>query len=147
MKYLMGSAYFFKNIPGYSSHDVDWIELTDDPTIARVRTIRGQGLDVFFLRRKPKETLIAEALASPLPMAVGKFLIPEFCGEIGFTIEDLPKVRPLIDALDPRHRYEEIIYDSYMENGSFTLTEEQRMRAYKAYLEARAGDQIKEDSI
>ena len=80
-------------------------------------------------------------------MAVGKFLIPEFCREIGFTIEDLPKVRPLIDALDPRHRYEEIIYDSYMENGSFTLTEEQRMRAYKAYLEARVGDQIKEDSI
>ena len=143
----MGSAYFFKDIPGYSSHDVDWIELTDDPTVARVRSIRGRGLDVLFLRRKPKETLIAEALASPLPMAVGKFLIPEFCGEIGFTFEDLPKVRPLIDALDPRHRYEEVIYDSYMENGSFTLTEEQRMRAYKAYSEARAGDHIKEDSI
>lgn len=147
MRHLMGSAYFFKNFPGYTSHDVDWIELTDDPTITRVRSIRGQGLDVLFLRRKSKETLIAEALTSQLPMVVGKFLIPEFCKEIGFTFEDLPKVRPLIDRLDPKHQYEEIIYNSYIENGSFTLTEEQRMRAYKAYLAARAGDNIKEDSI
>ena len=70
-------------------------------------------------------------------MVVGKFLIPEFNKKIGFTIDDLPKIKPLIDRLDEKHIYEKIIYESYLENNSFTLTEDQRLKAYKKYKETR----------
>jgi hypothetical protein len=72
-------------------------------------------------------------------MVVGKFLVPEFCAAIGFTIEDLPQLKPLIDILDNKHKYEEIIFNSYLKNGSFTLTDEQRERAYKSYKNSRGG--------
>ncbi len=133
----MGSRYFFKEYKDYRSHDFDTIELQDNPAYERVMIIRGQGKDMFFFRRKPKEQLIADALNSELPMVVGKFLIPEFNQEIGFTIEDLPKIKSLIDKLDDKHKYEEIIYNSYIENKSFTLTEEQRLKAYKSYKQSR----------
>ena len=70
-------------------------------------------------------------------MVAGKYLIPEFCQEIGFTINDLPKIKPMIDRLDIKHHYEKIIYDSYIENGAFILTDEQRDKAYQSYKQSR----------
>jgi hypothetical protein len=88
-------------------------------------------------RHSSKEDYINWALQSKIGMVIGKFLVPEFCTEIGFTIEDLSKLKVLIDKLDDKHKYEEIIYTSYLENGSFTLTPEQRDKAYKSYKESR----------
>ena len=70
-------------------------------------------------------------------MVIGKFLVPEFCDAIGFTIEDLPKLEVLVTRLDEKHLYEKIIYDSYIENNAFVLTDRQRDQAYKSYLESR----------
>ncbi len=70
-------------------------------------------------------------------MQLGKFLVPGFVQEIGFTIEHLKALKPLAEKLDERHRYEKVIYDSYIENGSFELTEEQRSKAYEQYKLAR----------
>ena len=85
-----------------------------------------------------KEDYIDWALQSQVGMVVGKFLIPEFCEQIGFTIEDLPRLQPLIDKLDKKHLYEKVIFDSYIENHAFELTIEQRDRAYSMYRESRA---------
>jgi hypothetical protein len=134
---LMGSNYFFHQYPDFKSTDIDKIELVDTNEFKEKRVIRGQGKDYFYLKRKPKDQLIQDALKSNLPMVVGKFLIPEFNKQINFTIEDLPKLQPLIDKLDEKHKYEEIIYNAYIENKSFTLTEEQRDAAYRRYKEAR----------
>lgn len=134
---LMGSNYFFHQYSDFKSTDIDKIELVDTNEFKEKRVIRGQGKDYFYLKRKPKEQLIQDALKSNLPMVVGKFLIPEFNKQINFTIEDLPKIKPLIDNLDEKHKYEEIIYNAYIENKSFTLTEEQRDAAYRRYKEAR----------
>lgn len=134
---LMGSNYFFNKYDDFKSTDIDKIELVDTNEFKEKRIIRGQGKDYFYLKRKPKEQLIQDALKSNLPMVVGKFLIPEFNKQINFTIEDLPKLQPLIDKLDEKHKYEEIIYNAYMENKSFTLTKEQRDAAYRRYKEAR----------
>lgn len=134
---LMGSNYFFNKYDDFKSTDIDKIELVDTNEFKEKRIIRGQGKDYFYLKRKPKEQLIQDALKSNLPMVVGKFLIPEFNKQIHFTIEDLPRLQPLIDKLDEKHKYEEIIYNAYIENKSFTLTEEQRDAAYRRYKEAR----------
>ena len=83
------------------------------------------------------EEFISYALNKGPTMQIGKFLIPEFNNEIGFTIEHLKQLVPLIEKLDDKHKYEKIIFDSYIENNSFTLTEEQRLKAYEEYKKYR----------
>jgi len=137
MRYLMGSRYFFSMYEGFVSHDTDYVELTDDNLVKHLVNIRGKGIDVFIFRRKPKEQMIEDALSSKLAMVVGKFLIPEFCKELSFTISDLQKLKPLIDKLDEKHLYEKVIYDSYISNNDFVLSDEQRLKAYEIYKGSR----------
>lgn len=134
---LMGSTYFFKSYPDFKPHDIDKIDIIETDKFAEKQIIRGQGKDYIILKNKPKQQLIADALKSELAMVVGKFLIPEFNNCIGFTIEDLPQLQPLIDNLDEKHLYEKIIYEAYLANGDFILTQKQRDAAYESYKETR----------
>lgn len=134
---LMGSNYFFNQYNDFKVKDIDKIELVETTEFKDKRIIRGQGKDYFYLRKKPKEQLIKDALESDSAMVVGKFLIPEFNEQINFTIEDLPRLQPLIDRLDKKHKYEKIIYEAYLANNNFTLTQQQRDAAYVSYKEAR----------
>lgn len=137
-KYLMGSQYFFSCYDDFTSKDIDEIQIIETNEFSQVRQITGQGKCLFQLKKHPlKKDYIDWALQSKIGMVIGKFLIPEFCEEIGFTIEDLPILCPLIDRLDDKHKYEEIIYNSYIQNNAFALTDEQRMKAYKSYKESR----------
>lgn len=70
-------------------------------------------------------------------MCLGKFLIPEFNEKFGITIEDLKGLSSLLDRLDDKHLYEKIIYDAYIENNDFSLTDEQRQNAYNEYKKYR----------
>ena len=137
-KILIGSQYFFSGYADFVSKDIDELEILDTNEFKQVRQITGQGKCLFQLKRQEsKQDYITWALKSKIGMVLGKFLIPEFNKQIGFTIEDLPKVKSLIEKLDSKHFYEKIIYDSYIENGSFTLTDEQRDRAYESYKQSR----------
>ena len=137
-KFLMGSQYFFSCYDDFQSKDIDEIQIIETNEFSQVRQITGQDKCLFQLKKHPsKEEYIDWALKSQIGMVIGKFLIPEFCEAIGFKFEDLPRLRGLINKLDNKHKYEEIIYNSYLENGSFTLTDEQRERAYKSYKESR----------
>lgn len=137
-KYLMGSKYFFSCYDDFTSKDIDEIQIIETNEFNQVRQITGQGKCLFQLRKhSSKEGYINWALQSQIGMVIGKFLIPEFNEAIGFTIEDLPRLEVLIGRLDDKHKYEEIIYNSYLENGSFSLTDTQREKAYKSYKESR----------
>ena len=137
-KILIGSQYFFSCYDGFQGKDVDELQIIETDEFSQVRQITGQGKCLFQMKKHDtKDDYIEWALKSYIGMVIGKFLVPEFCAEIGFTIEDLPRLAPLLDRLDDKHAYEKIIYHSYLENGSFTLTDEQRDRAYKSYKESR----------
>lgn len=56
---------------------------------------------------------------------------------LGFTLEHLKKLEPVVQRLDPKHEYEKIIYYSYIKNGGFYLTDEQRDEAYNVYLNGK----------
>lgn len=56
---------------------------------------------------------------------------------LGFTIDHLKKLQPIVEKLDKKHEYEKVIFYSYLENGDFTLTPEQRIAAYTVYRETR----------
>ena len=71
-----------------------------------------------------KKAYIRYFLGKPNGMCICFFLTPEVAKEIGLTIEDLPLLEPMLKKLDTKHKYLEIIYYAYLENGSFTLTQE-----------------------
>lgn len=136
---IIGSNAFFLQYSDFKPTDIDELEIIDTNQFTQVRQLTGKGKCLFQMRRHDsKQEYIDWALRGRLGMVVGKFLVPEFCEAIGFTIEDLPQMKPLIDKLDEKHKYEEIIYNSYLQNGSFTLTQEQRDAAYASYKAARA---------
>jgi hypothetical protein len=135
---LIGSTYFFKNINGFKSKDIDVLELIDNPVGFKTSyQLTGMGKCVFKWRRMSSNEFIEETLKRNCPMEIGKFLVKDFVDDIGFTIEDLKKLKPLRDNLDKKHLYEAIIYDSYIENNKFELSNEQLMKAYREYIKYR----------
>lgn len=140
-KFLTGSSAFFSCLADFKPKDYDWIVLDDAPKGYHYYCQTSTpGKCVFEWRDMGADALIDYALAHPRPaMQVIKFLTPDFAAHIGLTIGQLERLRPLVDALKKKHRYAAIIFDSYIKNGSFTLTDSQRMEAYQCYKEARQG--------
>jgi hypothetical protein len=135
---LVGSNVFFKGIVGFTSKDIDILELVDIPTSFRiVRQIKFPTKCVFQWKRMSPREFIITTLRRNIPMEIGKFLVPEFCEEIGFTIEHLKQLKPLVEKLDEKHKYEEVIFNSYIKNGKFVLESEQLMESYELYKQTR----------
>ncbi len=141
---LVGSTYFFKNIEGFKSKDIDRVVLIDNPVgFKNVRQTSGSGSCLFEWRRMSADEFVDFTLNSKLPMSVGKFLVKEFCDQVGFTIEHLKQLAPQFDKLDDKHKYEKILFDSILSNNSWTLTDEQLQAAYEEYKQYRSN---KEDT-
>lgn len=138
MRFLVGSCYFFSRYPDFVPHDVDYIELVDSGPFKRQFYIRrGDGKDIVLMKKIPLPEMLKHDLDKGLPMYVIKYLVPEFSEAMGFSFGDLPKLQPKIDALDDKHLYIRTIYEAYLKNGSFTLTEDQRLEAYASYRSSR----------
>lgn len=136
--FIIGSSVFFDKMDDFKTKDIDKICLINKSAFGNnIMNIRKNGEDVFFLYYDSKENLIKNTLKTNVPMAIGKFLVPKFAEHIGLTIEDLKRLKPLINKLDKNHYYEKIIYDSYIENNGFYLTDEQLNLAYKEYKKVR----------
>lgn len=136
----IGSQVFFGEYEDYKSHDKDFIEFQDNPVLYKTFMVaRGKGNDIFFYKTANKEEFIKTELkhAKKLPMAAGKFLVPELAEYLGLTIEDLKQFEFAFESMDDKHSYEKKIYDFYIENNGFTLTQEQRDEAYKNYKSKR----------
>lgn len=137
-KIIIGSSVFFSEYEDYKSKDKDVIAIMD--TFIPHKNSLNMKIkceDVFLYRNMDKQRFIQDAFASGVPMRAGKFLVPEFAEYIGLDINDLRRLAPLFDQMDDAHKYEKIIFDAYMENGSFTLTDEQRNAAYEEYKKTR----------
>lgn len=132
-KFIVGSNAFFKKYKDFNPHDVDILILEDNPLDYKIQQqIRLKGNCYFkWKRMTPQEYIDYHKNCSGL--FLGKFLIPEFCKEIGFSINDLKKLNHLKELLDAKHEYEKIIYDSYIENNGFYLTDAQLEKAYNIY--------------
>ena len=135
---LVGSNVFFKDIKRFNSKDTDILELVDNPTDFKyLRQFRFKDKCVFQWRNMPVDEFIDAELLMNVPMSVCKFLCPEFIKLKGLTIEQLKRLQPLVDKMDEKHMYLKTIYDFYIANNDFTLTDEQLNEAYKMYLKYR----------
>ena len=135
---LVGSNVFFKDIEGFTSKDIDILEFIDNPTdFKNVRQFKFPHKCVFQWRKMPVNELIDITLFRNFPMEIGKFLVPEFIKEFKLSIDDLKRLEPIIAKLDDKHKYEEVIYNSYIKNNDFYLTDKQLKNAYEIYLKYR----------
>lgn len=138
-KFRIGSSVFFESFNDFKSKDVDWLCLVED-YIGNDKAMRVNinGDDIVMYRYDfTKEDFINEALNSGVPMKLGKFLVKEFIDYYGITIDDLKSLNELSLNLDDKHHYEKIIYDAYISNNDFALTDVQLKAAYDDYLSKR----------
>ena len=137
--FRIGSRVFFEGMEGFSPKDTDEMCIMDSFCF-KSNSIHCNGLhgkDVFFFRNMTKEQFKEDVMKDKLPMAAGKFLVPEFVDYLGFTIEDLKEFEDKFNHIDDKHAYEKLIYDSYINNNGFFLTEQQRQEAYEKYKESK----------
>ena len=141
-KILTGSRLFFDGIEGFNPKDTDciqFVESKDVNFIFRKRSFdRTDGTDTFYVVKQDKKHYLRWAAKFAYGSTLGQFLTPEFCHEMGITIDDLPMLTSLCERLDDRHRYLKIIFDAYIENGAMELKEHQRLMAYEEYKKERS---------
>lgn len=135
-RFRVGSTAFFNQYSDFVPGDVDEIEFEEEPKLYK-NVIQFRKMDktrcLFKWRKMSADEFVEYALHSKLPMEIGKFLVPDVTEYLCFTMDHLRKLKPIVDNLDERHTYEKVIYDSYLLNGGFFLTQEQRNDAYKEY--------------
>lgn len=135
----IGSRAFFEGMAGFHPKDSDTLVLQAAPCGYRfVRQLHTAGRCIYYWRLMAAGEYIDYALEKGPAMQLGKFLVPPFAGAVGLTISSLARLRPLVDRLDKTHAYERIIFEAYIANGSFTLTEGQRLAAFREYQAERA---------
>ena len=137
-QFVVGSNAFFKCYEDFNPHDNDKLVLVKSlPNNQITYQLRLKGNCIFVWKYIQPEEFIEFHKKHRTGIYIGKFLIPEFVKEIGFTIDNLKQLNFLLDKLDEKHQYEKIIYDSYIENNDFYLTDEQRLKAYNKYKSER----------
>lgn len=130
-RFRVGSTYFFGE-----GNDIDEVEFEENPKLYK-NVMQFRKTDktrcLFKWRKMSPDEFVEYTLNSKLPMEIGKFLVPEVAEYLGFTIEHLKRLKPVADRLDEKHEYEKVIFNSYIMNNAFTLTDEQRLEAYELY--------------
>jgi len=134
-KFIVGSNAFFKCYDDFNPNDIDVLYLNDDNDKINIQIRLNDKNKCIFEWKKmtPEEYIKYHKDKNTVGIFLGKFLVPEFVKEIGFTIEHLKQLEFLLDKLDEKHNYEKIIYNAYIENNDFYLTDEQRLNAYNEY--------------
>ena len=135
-RFRVGSSYFFGDL----GTDVDEVEFEENPKLYK-NVLQFRKTDkkrcLFKWRKMSADEFVDYTLNSKLPMEIGKFLVPEVAQYLGFTIEHLKRLEPVVKRLDPKHQYEKTIYDAYIQNNGYWLTAEQRQQAYMEYKASR----------
>ena len=147
-KFIIGSRAFFEGIDGFESKDTDELWLLTEPLFGKNESFifknMKEGKDIILYPPFSKEEIIEYDLKSNDKIKFGKYLVPKFAEYIGLSIKDLKKVSKLMIKLDAKHVYQKIIYNAYISNGNFTLTDEQRQKAYEEYKKARTEEKAKQ---
>lgn len=143
-KYIVGSFAFFKDMPGYALHDLDYVIISDEMfnDYHHLYLIKDNvACDIFYWKVHEIEWYVKSLLRdNSFPLYAVTFLVPAIAKEVGMTIEHLKMLKPVIDRLDevgPKYAYYKDIYNAYVENNGFFMTDEQLRRAYRTYKSAR----------
>lgn len=136
---LCGSNVFFKDIKGFYPHDTDWVMIDETLDIKDKYIIRYRpGADYFVYSKLTREeflNIMKNDYGSPLKLCV--VILPEIIKLYKINIDHLKSLKSKRDQLPEKYEYLGIIYDSYIENNDFYLTDEQLMKSYEKYKQYR----------
>lgn len=135
--FLVGSDVFFGKMSDYVTHGYSLLYFDDNPDYEIETSYMEGNNHILRWRNIGKEQLIFYHQNCWNGRYIGKFLVPEVAEYLQFTIEDLKQIGNLVNCLDERHLYEKIIYDAYIENNGFFMTDEQLNAAYAEYKRER----------
>lgn len=139
--FKIGSRAFFGNMPDYKEGDCDVLLVLDKWPEEFKKTIFSCGVtkcDTFFMKQMTKEEYIAETIETEDIKRVFYYMVPEFVQFIGLTIDDIKRVEPVVRKLEnTRHKWYINVYESYIANGGFYLSDEQREAAYDVFKRTR----------
>ena len=136
-EFLTGSKAFFSDYEDFQLHDIDIIKFNPEQNHA-ITYIEKIGYTTFIWKYNKAQDIIDYLLNSyKFSSACIMLLIPDIIKEVGMTFDKLPQLKPIIDKLDNKHKYIEVIYNAYLENGKFELTKEQLDSAYAEYKRER----------
>lgn len=144
-RYLTGSRIFFEGLPGFQPHDRDYCELWDDMDCMYKKDLDAPW-DVWCWRRATPDEYVDFILTNEvvqdgaIPWHICQFLTPDFCKDVGFTTAHLERLRPVAEKLYGKHIYLRMIFDAFVSNGGFFLTDGQRTVIYNEYKEKRKYD-------
>lgn len=139
IKFTVGSKAFFSSFDDFNPKDSDYLIITDNPPKGKKCQILkfSKNREYFVYKKMPKNEFIDSCIHSKLPMCIGMLLSPEVANYIGMTIDDLELLQNVIYHIDEKHSYEKLIYDYYIQNNGFYLTDEQLKAVYEEYKSKR----------
>ena len=137
-KFIVGSTCFFNGLNGFASKDIDELWIVDEWHLnGKSFLLKTNKMDIILYPSQSKEEFIENDLENGDMIKLGKYLSPKFISYIGMEMDDLKKLKPLYDKLDAKHSYQKVIFDSYIENNGFYLTDGQLSKAYEIYKKCR----------
>jgi hypothetical protein len=137
-QFKIGSSAFFSGVEGYNGKNSDTLLIEKDPVGFKTwRESSGQSVVIAEWKEMGKDEFIEATLSFGKPELAGKFLIPEFAEWFQMAIDDLKKLDNLFSKMEGKQAYLKKIYEYYIENGKFELSEEQKKDAYSVYEEHR----------
>lgn len=143
-QFSVGSQAFFSAYPDFTPSDADVVEFEVAPKLYKnFMQIRKKDKSrcIFKWRLMSADEFVDYTLTTKLPMEIGKFLVPEVARYVGITVDHLKKMTPVVERLDDKHAYERIIFDAYIANDGFWMTQDQRDLAYQSYRASRKANE------
>lgn len=135
---IVGSQAFFKNIKGFTPSDIDILEFVENPSYFKnVRQFRFEKKCVFQWRDMSASEFVKVTLLRNTPLEACKFIVPEFINKVNLTLDQLKELEPLFNKLSDKHSYVRLIYEFYIANNGFYLTDQQLQAAYEKYKKYR----------
>jgi hypothetical protein len=138
-KILVGSNVFFKNLPGFKPHDTDYIIINYSNNTNNFTHYIQNKICYFVYEIQSKDKLIEYIINTKNNLNVCSLISPELIRELQLTIDDLRQdgIKLKFFRLNKKWKYAKYIYNCYLENNELELTNEQLLKAYNLYLQAR----------
>lgn len=143
--FITGSKAFFEGMKGFVPSDTDKLIYFNKQNKNNF-SVRKNKETIFYVNENlGKQGIKENILKGTNYNSLCQFLVPDVIEYLKVTIDDIKELQEYYHKCDYKHQYLAIICDSYIENNSFTLTDEQRLKAYNLYRTTRGLEKITEE--